>query len=110
MLRVAELLQEGETGGLMEGTEVASDRKRTKQGEVPWGALRALGVHQGRVGAFTSTGALFLFQALSRCQLKHAIALWQFLSAHKSEQLLRLKKVSLPSSARLRELHLPPRL
>ncbi|XP_062071742.1 E3 ubiquitin-protein ligase RNF213 isoform X3 [Lepus europaeus] len=31
-------------------------------------------------------------KALSRCQLKHAIALWQLLSAHKSEQLLRLKR------------------
>nr|XP_040124466.1 E3 ubiquitin-protein ligase RNF213 [Ictidomys tridecemlineatus] len=33
-----------------------------------------------------------VLEALSRGQLKHAIALWQFLSAHKSEQLLRLKK------------------
>ncbi|KAM4802731.1 LOW QUALITY PROTEIN: E3 ubiquitin-protein ligase RNF213-like [Urocitellus parryii] len=33
-----------------------------------------------------------VLKALSRCQLKHAVALWQFLSAHKSEQLLRLKK------------------
>ncbi|XP_043855804.1 E3 ubiquitin-protein ligase RNF213 isoform X2 [Dromiciops gliroides] len=33
-----------------------------------------------------------VLKALSRCQLKHTIALWQFLSAHKSEQLLRLKK------------------
>uniref|UniRef100_UPI0040389A17 E3 ubiquitin-protein ligase RNF213-like n=1 Tax=Callospermophilus lateralis TaxID=76772 RepID=UPI0040389A17 len=33
-----------------------------------------------------------VLKALSRCQLKHAIVLWQFLSAHKSEQLLRLKK------------------
>lgn len=31
-------------------------------------------------------------KALDRCQLKHTIALWQFLSAHKSEQLLRLQK------------------
>lgn len=31
-------------------------------------------------------------KALSRCQLKHAIALWQLLAAHKSEQLLRLKR------------------
>ncbi|XP_021565820.1 E3 ubiquitin-protein ligase RNF213, partial [Carlito syrichta] len=31
-------------------------------------------------------------KALNRCQLKHTIALWQFLSAHKSELLLRLKK------------------
>lgn len=31
-------------------------------------------------------------KALNRCQLKHTIALWQFLSAHKSEQLLRLGK------------------
>uniref|UniRef100_A0A8C3WRW7 E3 ubiquitin-protein ligase RNF213 n=1 Tax=Catagonus wagneri TaxID=51154 RepID=A0A8C3WRW7_9CETA len=30
--------------------------------------------------------------ALSRCQLRHSIALWQFLSAHKSELQLRLKK------------------
>jgi len=34
------------------------------------------------------------FQAFSRCQLKHTIALWQLLSAHRSEQLLRLRKVS----------------
>jgi len=32
--------------------------------------------------------------AFSRCQLKHTIALWQLLSAHRSEQLLRLRKVS----------------
>ncbi|XP_052615833.1 E3 ubiquitin-protein ligase RNF213 isoform X2 [Peromyscus californicus insignis] len=31
-------------------------------------------------------------KALDRCQLRHVIALWQFLSAHKSEQRLRLKK------------------
>ncbi|XP_010854827.1 PREDICTED: E3 ubiquitin-protein ligase RNF213 [Bison bison bison] len=31
-------------------------------------------------------------KALNRCKLKHTIALWQFLSAHKSEQLLRLGK------------------
>uniref|UniRef100_A0A670Y6Z8 RING-type E3 ubiquitin transferase n=1 Tax=Pseudonaja textilis TaxID=8673 RepID=A0A670Y6Z8_PSETE len=30
--------------------------------------------------------------ALSRCQLTHAISLWQLLSSHKSEQLLHLKK------------------
>uniref|UniRef100_A0A8C9DCK3 E3 ubiquitin-protein ligase RNF213 n=1 Tax=Panthera leo TaxID=9689 RepID=A0A8C9DCK3_PANLE len=30
--------------------------------------------------------------ALHRCQLKHTIALWQLLSAHRSEQLLRLHK------------------
>ncbi|XP_073901038.1 E3 ubiquitin-protein ligase RNF213 isoform X4 [Castor canadensis] len=33
-----------------------------------------------------------ILKALNRCQLRHTIALWQFLSAHKSEQLLRLKK------------------
>ncbi|XP_023555015.1 E3 ubiquitin-protein ligase RNF213 [Octodon degus] len=33
-----------------------------------------------------------VLEVLSRCQLKHAIALWQLLSAHKSEQLLHLKK------------------
>ncbi|XP_054313830.2 E3 ubiquitin-protein ligase RNF213 isoform X3 [Pongo pygmaeus] len=33
-----------------------------------------------------------VLKALNRCQLKHTIALWQFLSAHKSEQLLRLQK------------------
>ncbi|KAM4843304.1 E3 ubiquitin-protein ligase RNF213 [Thomomys bottae] len=33
-----------------------------------------------------------VLKALSRCQLRHTIALWQFLSAYKSEQLLRLKK------------------
>lgn len=31
-------------------------------------------------------------KVLDRCQLRHVIALWQFLSAHKSEQRLRLKK------------------
>ncbi|XP_006105644.1 E3 ubiquitin-protein ligase RNF213 [Myotis lucifugus] len=31
-------------------------------------------------------------KALHRCQLQHIIALWQLLSAHKSEQLLRLQK------------------
>ncbi|XP_044530479.1 E3 ubiquitin-protein ligase RNF213 [Gracilinanus agilis] len=35
---------------------------------------------------------VLVLKALSRCQLKHTIALWQFLSAHKSEQLLRLRK------------------
>uniref|UniRef100_A0A673VDP0 Ring finger protein 213 n=1 Tax=Suricata suricatta TaxID=37032 RepID=A0A673VDP0_SURSU len=30
--------------------------------------------------------------ALHRCQLKHTVALWQLLSAHRSEQLLRLHK------------------
>uniref|UniRef100_A0A7M4G2W3 RING-type E3 ubiquitin transferase n=1 Tax=Crocodylus porosus TaxID=8502 RepID=A0A7M4G2W3_CROPO len=33
-----------------------------------------------------------VLQALSRCSLKHSIALWQLLSTHKSEQLLRLKQ------------------
>ncbi|XP_050829286.1 E3 ubiquitin-protein ligase RNF213-like isoform X2 [Serinus canaria] len=31
-----------------------------------------------------------VLQALRRCQLKHSVALWQLLCAHKSEQLLRL--------------------
>ncbi|KAM3672048.1 LOW QUALITY PROTEIN: E3 ubiquitin-protein ligase RNF213-like [Ammospiza maritima maritima] len=31
-----------------------------------------------------------VLQALGRCQLRHSIALWQLLCAHKSEQLLRL--------------------
>ncbi|KAF6297909.1 hypothetical protein mRhiFer1_000154 [Rhinolophus ferrumequinum] len=33
-----------------------------------------------------------VLKALHRCQLRHAVALWQLLSAHKSEQLLRLRK------------------
>uniref|UniRef100_A0A8C6W1W9 Uncharacterized protein n=2 Tax=Nannospalax galili TaxID=1026970 RepID=A0A8C6W1W9_NANGA len=33
-----------------------------------------------------------VLKALNRCQLRHTIALWQFLSAYKSEQRLRLKK------------------
>lgn len=33
-----------------------------------------------------------VLKALNRCQLRHIIALWQFLSAQKSEQQLRLKK------------------
>ncbi|XP_063149004.1 E3 ubiquitin-protein ligase RNF213 [Candoia aspera] len=36
--------------------------------------------------------SLPVIKALSRCQLKHAIALWQLLSSHKSEQQLHLKK------------------
>ncbi|XP_048179403.1 E3 ubiquitin-protein ligase RNF213 isoform X1 [Corvus hawaiiensis] len=31
-----------------------------------------------------------VLQALRRCQLRHSVALWQLLGAHKSEQLLRL--------------------
>ncbi|NWZ02408.1 RN213 ligase, partial [Loxia curvirostra] len=31
-----------------------------------------------------------MLQALRRCQLRHSVALWQLLCAHKSEQLLRL--------------------
>lgn len=38
-----------------------------------------------------------LFQALRRCQLRHSMALWQLLCAHKSEQLLRLGRVWNPS-------------
>ncbi|XP_075760215.1 E3 ubiquitin-protein ligase RNF213 isoform X4 [Pelodiscus sinensis] len=33
-----------------------------------------------------------VLKTLSRCHLKHIIALWQLLSTHKSEQLLRLKR------------------
>ncbi|XP_021270744.1 E3 ubiquitin-protein ligase RNF213 isoform X1 [Numida meleagris] len=33
-----------------------------------------------------------VLQAFRRCHLKHSIALWQLLSTHKSEQLLRLKR------------------
>ncbi|NWR82425.1 RN213 ligase, partial [Furnarius figulus] len=33
-----------------------------------------------------------ILQALRRCHLKHSIALWQLLSTHKSEQLLRLRR------------------
>nr|XP_055971345.1 E3 ubiquitin-protein ligase RNF213 [Sorex fumeus] len=33
-----------------------------------------------------------VLEALARCQLRHAVALWQFLSAHRSEQLLRLRR------------------
>uniref|UniRef100_A0A673VMB2 E3 ubiquitin-protein ligase RNF213 n=1 Tax=Suricata suricatta TaxID=37032 RepID=A0A673VMB2_SURSU len=33
-----------------------------------------------------------VLKALHRCQLKHTVALWQLLSAHRSEQLLRLHK------------------
>ncbi|XP_054544611.1 E3 ubiquitin-protein ligase RNF213 isoform X2 [Talpa occidentalis] len=35
---------------------------------------------------------VLVLTALSKCQLRHAVALWQFLSAHKSEQQLRLRK------------------
>ncbi|NXJ70298.1 RN213 ligase, partial [Rostratula benghalensis] len=33
-----------------------------------------------------------VLQALRQCHLKHSIALWQLLSTHKSEQLLRLRR------------------
>ncbi|NWW23902.1 RN213 ligase, partial [Falcunculus frontatus] len=33
-----------------------------------------------------------VLQALRRCQLRHSMALWQLLCAHKSEQLLRLSR------------------
>lgn len=46
----------------------------------------------GPPGPASRSGAC-RFQALHRCQLKHTIALWQLLSAHRSEQLLRLHKV-----------------
>ncbi|XP_062976188.1 E3 ubiquitin-protein ligase RNF213-like [Elgaria multicarinata webbii] len=42
-----------------------------------------------QMGSQTSAHVL---KVLSRCQLKHTIALWQLLSSHKSEQLLHLKR------------------
>uniref|UniRef100_A0A8C0H5B1 RING-type E3 ubiquitin transferase n=1 Tax=Chelonoidis abingdonii TaxID=106734 RepID=A0A8C0H5B1_CHEAB len=42
-----------------------------------------------------------VLKALSRCRLKHIIALWQLLSTHKSEQLLRLKRVGKSYKAEL---------
>ncbi|XP_053146867.1 E3 ubiquitin-protein ligase RNF213-like isoform X2 [Hemicordylus capensis] len=42
-----------------------------------------------QMGSQTSAHML---KALSRCHLKHTIALWQLLSSHKSEQLLHLKR------------------
>ncbi|XP_042300629.1 E3 ubiquitin-protein ligase RNF213-like, partial [Sceloporus undulatus] len=42
-----------------------------------------------QMGSQTSVHVL---KALSRCHLKHIIALWQLLSNHKSEQLLYLKR------------------
>ncbi|XP_053149440.1 E3 ubiquitin-protein ligase RNF213 [Hemicordylus capensis] len=42
-----------------------------------------------QMGSQTSAHVL---RALSRCHLKHTIALWQLLSSHKSEQLLHLKR------------------
>lgn len=48
-----------------------------------------------------------VLKALNRCQLRHIIALWQFLSAQKSEQQLRLNKVSLTSTFHWREKHQP---
>uniref|UniRef100_A0A452IS70 Uncharacterized protein n=1 Tax=Gopherus agassizii TaxID=38772 RepID=A0A452IS70_9SAUR len=44
-----------------------------------------------QMGDQTSPHVLKVSRALSRCHLKHIIALWQLLSTHKSEQLLRLK-------------------
>ncbi|XP_067319963.1 E3 ubiquitin-protein ligase RNF213 isoform X2 [Anolis sagrei] len=40
----------------------------------------------------SSQTSAHVLKALSRCQLKHSIALWQLLSSHKSEQLLCLKR------------------
>uniref|UniRef100_A0A8D2Q7Z3 RING-type E3 ubiquitin transferase n=1 Tax=Varanus komodoensis TaxID=61221 RepID=A0A8D2Q7Z3_VARKO len=42
-----------------------------------------------QMGSQTSAHVL---KALSRCQLKHTIALWQLIASHKSEQLLHLKR------------------
>lgn len=50
----------------------------------------------GSKDVLTATDVL-LFQALRRCQLRHSMALWQLLCAHKSEQLLRLGRVRNPS-------------
>ena len=48
-------------------------------------------------------------QAFNRCQLKHIVALWRILSAHKSELMLRQEKVSLasPCPPGPRESHFP---
>lgn len=40
------------------------------------------------------TGFLFCPQAFSMCCLKHCVALWQLLASLKSENMLRIKKVS----------------
>uniref|UniRef100_A0A8D2LQW6 Ring finger protein 213 n=1 Tax=Varanus komodoensis TaxID=61221 RepID=A0A8D2LQW6_VARKO len=44
-----------------------------------------------QMGSQTSAHVLKV-SALSRCQLKHTIALWQLIASHKSEQLLHLKR------------------
>uniref|UniRef100_A0A8D2LRN9 RING-type E3 ubiquitin transferase n=1 Tax=Varanus komodoensis TaxID=61221 RepID=A0A8D2LRN9_VARKO len=48
-----------------------------------------------QMGSQTSAHVL---KALSRCQLKHTIALWQLIASHKSEQLLHLKRVEVSAS------------
>uniref|UniRef100_A0A8D2QE60 Ring finger protein 213 n=1 Tax=Zonotrichia albicollis TaxID=44394 RepID=A0A8D2QE60_ZONAL len=51
-----------------------------------------------------------LLQALRRCQLRHSIALWQLLCAHKSEQLLRLGRDPFADVSRAYKEELTPEL
>ncbi|KAF4115229.1 hypothetical protein G5714_002718 [Onychostoma macrolepis] len=50
-----------------------------------------LGTYLKEVLQMTDNIAPHVFKALSRCSLKHCVALWQLLSSLKSETLLRLK-------------------
>nr|XP_025855696.1 E3 ubiquitin-protein ligase RNF213 isoform X5 [Vulpes vulpes] len=52
--------------------------------------------------------AELVLKAFNRCQLKHAIALWQILSAHRSEQLLRLQKEPFRDISSRYKVHLSP--
>ncbi|NWU10901.1 RN213 ligase, partial [Cephalopterus ornatus] len=49
-----------------------------------------------------------VLQALRRCHLKHSIALWQLLSTHKSEQLLRLRRDPFADVSRDYKVELSP--
>nr|XP_003198100.2 E3 ubiquitin-protein ligase rnf213-alpha-like [Danio rerio] len=51
-----------------------------------------LGVYLKDVLQMTDHMATHVFKALSRCSLKHCVALWQLLSSLKSETMLRLKR------------------
>ncbi|NWR66294.1 RN213 ligase, partial [Bucorvus abyssinicus] len=51
-----------------------------------------------------------VLQALRRCLLKHSVALWQLLSTHKSEQLLRLRRDPFVDISTDYKAELPPEM
>ena len=60
--------------------------------------MRDVELVQGRMKTGPPIRSSALLQAFNRCQLKHIVALWRILSAHKSELMLRQEKVSLAST------------